>query len=209
MTEVCIVGAGGYGRVALSQMLDDAAYGKEWRIAGFLDSRRDVLDGYVTGYEIIGDPLTYVPRRQDVFVCAIGQPSFRPTYVLPLLAKGAHFINILTEAYIARNVTIGQGCFMERRVTIGPDCRLGNFVVLHSLSVLGHDVVVGDYSQISCFCFVGGGAEIGTGVTVFPHATILPGRRIGDGATIGAGSVVLNDVPPGATVFGNPARRIS
>jgi len=43
-------------------------------------------------------------------------------------------------------------------------------------------------------------ASIGTG------ATILGGVRIGAGATVGAGAVVTKDVPPGATVAGNPAR---
>jgi maltose O-acetyltransferase len=35
---------------------------------------------------------------------------------------------------------------------------------------------------------------------------ILPGITIGDDAVIGAESVVTRDVPPGATVVGNPAR---
>jgi len=35
---------------------------------------------------------------------------------------------------------------------------------------------------------------------------ILSGVTIGDGAAIGAGSVVIDDVPPYAMVFGNPAR---
>ncbi len=43
-------------------------------------------------------------------------------------------------------------------------------------------------------------ASIGSG------ATILCGIRIGKGATVGAGAVVTRDVPPGATVVGNPAR---
>ena len=49
-------------------------------------------------------------------------------------------------------------------------------------------------------------------VTIEDHAWIgigaivLKGVRIGRGARIGAGAVVTGDVPPGATVVGNPAR---
>jgi maltose O-acetyltransferase len=48
--------------------------------------------------------------------------------------------------------------------------------------------------------------QVGRNVWVGGGAIILPGVTIGDNAVIGAGSVVTRDVPPGATVFGNPAR---
>ena len=44
--------------------------------------------------------------------------------------------------------------------------------------------------------------EVGIGVGV----TLLAGVKIGRGATIGAGSVVMNNVPPYAVVMGNPAQ---
>jgi acetyltransferase-like isoleucine patch superfamily enzyme len=47
------------------------------------------------------------------------------------------------------------------------------------------------------------GASIGSG------ATILGGLRIGKGAMVGAGAVVTRDVPPGATVVGNPAHVVN
>jgi len=48
--------------------------------------------------------------------------------------------------------------------------------------------------------------RIGRNVWIGGGAIILPGVTIGDDALIGAGSVVTWDVPPGATVVGNPAR---
>lgn len=44
--------------------------------------------------------------------------------------------------------------------------------------------------------------EVGIGVGV----TLLSGVKIGRGATVGAGSVVMNNVPPYAVVMGNPAQ---
>lgn len=46
------------------------------------------------------------------------------------------------------------------------------------------------------------GASIGAG------AVIMCGITIGEWAMVGAGAVVIEDVPTGATVVGNPARII-
>lgn len=48
--------------------------------------------------------------------------------------------------------------------------------------------------------------RIGRNVWIGGGAVILPGVTIGDDAVIGAACVVTKDVPPGATVVGNPAR---
>ena len=38
------------------------------------------------------------------------------------------------------------------------------------------------------------------------NVTILPGKVIGAHALIGAGSVIVDDVPPGKVVVGNPGK---
>ena len=48
--------------------------------------------------------------------------------------------------------------------------------------------------------------RIGHDVWIGGGAIILPGVTIGDRSVIGAGSVVVDDVPPASIVVGNPAR---
>jgi serine O-acetyltransferase len=50
---------------------------------------------------------------------------------------------------------------------------------------------------------------IGNDVTIGAGARVLGGIVVGDGATIGANAVVIDDVPPGATMVGIPARLVN
>lgn len=210
MQRVLIIGASGWGRGVLGQLLDDPAHGKDWVVGGFLDGRARILDGYDVGLPILGDPMTYVPdaEKNDVFVCALGEPHARKTYSTPILEKGGRFMSVLRRAHLARRTHIGAGCIFEHDSRFGPDCFIDDFVAVHSLTTIGHDVRIGKYAQVGGQVFVGGGVRIGDLATVHPHATLLPGIRIGEGATVGAGAVVLKDVPAGATVFGNPGKII-
>ena len=46
-------------------------------------------------------------------------------------------------------------------------------------------------------------------VWIGPNAAIMKGVHVGEGAVIQPGSVVLEDVAPGAVVAGNPAKKVS
>lgn len=207
LKDVLIINAGGFGRNMAAVAKSDPAHGREWVVRGFLDGRKGLQE--IEELPILGDPLTHRYISPQIIVCALGDPVQRRKYAQPLLEQGADFMNLMPDLHRADRVQMGNGCLFERHVSIGADARLGSFIIVLSNSIIGYDVKVGSYCTIGSFVFVGGGATIGENVVIHPHATILPGVKIGDGAVIGAGSVVIGNVPPGITVFGNPAKRFS
>jgi acetyltransferase-like isoleucine patch superfamily enzyme len=63
-------------------------------------------------------------------------------------------------------------------------------------AVLAHDAL----RNVRAHTYIGKNCALGC------RCVILPGVTIGDHCVIGAGAVVIDDVPPFSTVFGNPAR---
>lgn len=208
MKRVLIVGGSGWGRELLEVMQRDPACGKAWEIKGFLDTRAQILDGFPYETKVVGDPFSYVPQPDDVFVSAIGAPQGRKTYLQPLLDKGAQFMSLGAQRYESGTTRIGQGCVLEQDVRIGANSRVDPFAVILTQTVIGHDVQIGEYAFIGVMACIGGGTQIGPFASVNSNATVIPGIKVGAGATVGAGAVVVKDVPAGATVFGNPAKII-
>ena len=99
-------------------------------------------------------------------------------------------------ARIGDRVTLKCGVYVWDGVTIEDDVFVGPNAVFTNDKAPRSRVRPPFFSQTR----VGRGASIGGG------AVILPGVKIGEGAMIGAGAVVTNDVPPGETWIGNPAR---
>jgi len=101
-------------------------------------------------------------------------------------------------------------------VDIHPACIMGKGIMFDHATgiVIGETSVIEDDVSILQSVTLGGtGNEQGdrhpkirSGVLISAGAKVLGNIEIGTGAKIGAGSVVLNDVPPHTTVVGVPAR---
>lgn len=137
---------------------------------------------------------------------------------------------IESGSYIDDGASIGRGCKIHRNVYIGKNVSIGDNVKIQNNNSIyegvtledgvfvgtnvsfindrypraihrdGRKVASGDWKLEKTL--VRYGASIGAG------AVIMCGVTIGQWAMVGCGAVVLEDVPDGATVVGNPARII-
>lgn len=118
---------------------------------------------------------------------------------IPLLPRLlSHLARFFTGVEIHPGAKIGEGFFIDHGmgVVIGETAEIGDNCTLYQGVTLG-----------------GTGKEagkrhptLGDGVLVGVGAKILGNIVVGDDSYIGAGSVVLRDVPPNATVVGVPGR---
>lgn len=134
-------------------------------------------------------------------------------------------IIVLTTAFgcdlLHRKLTISfsdmdaQAAFQKYGIQIPRRCKIGyGFYIGHGIGiVINGGTVIGNNVNISQFLTIGSNkgtpAVIGDNVYIGPNVCIVEDVHIGNNATIGAGSVVVKDVPEGATVAGVPAKVIS
>lgn len=116
--------------------------------------------------------------------------------------------------------TLAQFFQNQISVTLGvdmhPAARVGSGIMLDHATgiVVGETAVIEDDVSILHAVTLGGtGKESGDrhpkirrGVLLAAGCKVIGNIEVGAGAKVGAGSVVLHDVPPGATVAGVPAR---
>jgi acetyltransferase-like isoleucine patch superfamily enzyme len=128
----------------------------------------------------------------------------------------------------------GHGALIREENTIGDDVSVGSHTVIEHHVTIGDGVRVHSNAFIPEFSILEAGSWVGPGVIFTnaayplspsaksnlrgPHllpgakigagAVLLPGITIGRNALVGAGAVVVEDVPDGKVLVGNPARVI-
>ena len=135
--------------------------------------------------------------------------NLKKRYVELILSKRGKFTNLIhPTSIINSNVKLGKGLIIFMSSIISNDCTVGDFVSLQQYAAIGHDAKIGNWSHLNAYSFMGGYAELEEQVCLNTRATILPNNKVGNNATVGAGSIVLRNVKPNTTVFGNPAKKI-
>jgi sugar O-acyltransferase (sialic acid O-acetyltransferase NeuD family) len=101
-----------------------------------------------------------------------------------------------------------NGILIMPNVSINSLAKIGKGVIINTGAIVEHECIIDDFAHIAPGAALAGNVKVGKRSFVGANAVIKQGIFIGDDVTIGAGTVVLRDVPNGATVIGNPGRII-
>lgn len=109
------------------------------------------------------------------------------------------------------NVLIGDSNVISEHVTIQRPYKkettyIGHRNIIMAHAHIGHNAFICNGTEICSGVMIGGYATIKDGATVKLGCTIRNRVVIGLKSLVGMGSVVVKDVPSGATVYGNPAK---
>jgi serine O-acetyltransferase len=162
---------------------------------------------------------TYV--REDICAALENDPAARSVLAVltypGLHAVWAHRIEhaLWTRGYQLLARALSQLTRFLTGVEIHPAAEFGRRVFIdHGMGVvIGETAEIGDDVQMYHGVTLGGNdprpvkrhPTVEDGAILGANSTLVGDITIGSGASIGAGAVVIEDVPPGATVVGNPA----
>lgn len=201
----------------------DAILGSQVRIeAGAVVGRRAVIgDGTVIGANAVVGPGVVLGRDCRIgpgasLVCTIagdrvvvhpgariGQEGFgfasgpEGHVTIPQLGR----VLIGDDVEIGANTTIDRGSLGD--TVIGSGTRMDNLVQI------GHNVRLGRGCVIVAQVGIAGSVVVGDFAIIAGQAGIAGHLSVGRGARVGAQSGVMNDVPPGETWVGSPARPVA
>lgn len=162
---------------------------------------------------------------QDVRIALAKDPAARHPLEVALLYPGVHAIwlyrlahwlwqadhrlaaralseltSTLTGVEIHPAAEIGRRVFIDHGtgVVIGETAEIGDDVLIYHGVTLGGESMRRDKRH----------PTVEHCVTLGANATLLGDITVGEHATVGAGAVVVDDVPAGSTVAGNPAEPV-
>ncbi len=143
---------------------------------------------------LIGDNVTILPGA------VIGQNGFG------LRADGQSLLPHFGRVIIQDGATIGANSCVDRGM-LG-DTIIGERSHIDNLCHIGHNVTIGRGSVMAAFAGVSGSSIVGDQVMFGGRVGLSDHVTVGTGAKIAAGAAVLQDVPPGETWAGYPAKPI-
>lgn len=204
--KLLIIGAGSVGKFIAYNI---GNFTQSFEIIGFLDDDVSKHDKLIAGYSVLGsvEKLSQFSDKNIAIVWGIAFPSVKRK----LFEENQHlkfdFPSFISKnAWISKQVTIGNGAIIYPGVSINYETIVDDFVVMNMNCAIGHNCSIGKFSSFSPGVNLGGNTTIGNFVEMGIGSATIQGISISDNAKIGGQAMVVKNISEGKTVVGIPAK---
>ena len=204
--KLLIIGAGSVGKFIAYNIEN---FTQSFEIIGFLDDDVSKHDKLIAGYSVLGsvEKLSQFSDKNIAIVWGIAFPSVKRK----LFEENQHlkfdFPSFISKnAWISKQVTIGNGAIIYPGVSINYETIVDDFVVMNMNCAIGHNCSIGKFSSFSPGVNLGGNTTIGNFVEMGIGSATVQGISIADNAKIGGQAMVVKNISEGKTVVGIPAK---
>ncbi len=201
-----IAGAGGHAR----EIIDIFDLIKESDICLYEDTA--VAKSNVLGFTILTneESVRQLFKQDARFVLGVGNPYLRHKMNSVLLGLGGILHSLISPlSYISiNNSFLGAGVNIMSFAFISNNVSVEEGALINCRANIHHDVVVGEYCEISPGAVLLGGSKVGKLSSIGSGVTILPKVTIGENCIVGAGAVVTASLPDNCVAVGVPAKVI-
>jgi sugar O-acyltransferase (sialic acid O-acetyltransferase NeuD family) len=205
--KVVIIGAGEFAEIAYEYLTEDSPY----EVVGFSIGR-----DFLNRQEINGLPVVPFDQLESHFNPAEHAAIVAVTYAHlnrvrtklyeETKRKGFRLCSyVSSNAFVWRDVEIGENCFIFENNVLQYGVRVGNNVVLWSGNHIGHQTRIHDNCFVSSHVVVSGYCEIGANCFLGVNSTFIDNLVIAEDTVVGAGAVVIRNTESGKVYKGNPA----
>src|SRR3990167_3009467 len=209
--KLLIVGAGELAMIAYEYFTYDSNY----EVVGFAVEKE-----YLEANTLYAKPIVafedvqekYPPVDYDVFVAIPASQLNRLRTRLYQEAKAKGYTcatYISSQAFVWRNVTIGENCFIFENNTVQPFVEIGNNVILWSGNHIGHRTVIEDNCFLSSHVVVSGYCRIGASCFLGVNSTFNDYVTVARDCIVASGALVSKSLKePERIYYGAPAKEM-
>lgn len=155
----------------------------------------------------ISEGLSFLRERKvDYFIATGDNYQRKENFELLYRSTGKFPINCIdSSVFISKSAKIGYGNLICPQAVLHTGANVGNCTIINTSSVVDHDSVVEDFSQVSPNVTLCGYVKIGRLAFIGAGSVLIPKISVGEGSIIAAGSSVIKNVKENVLVAGVPA----
>ena len=148
LLKIIIIGAGGFGKEALSLVNDCNKVKKEFNVIGFVDDNIELQKKIINDLPVLGNTEWLISSNDSSIGCEDGT-------VVQAGVKISCNIKLGKFTYVNFNSVVGHDCILNDFVTLSPNCTVNGENIVQEGVFFGSGAVTRDKIKIGKWCHIG------------------------------------------------------